>query len=110
MAAWVSRITLVTLLGLSLGCAYYSAPVKPPTAGVFSNVSAPMDVDMDPTEVGSKTGESSVSNILSLFSFGDASIAAAASNGGIQTIRHADYQYFNVLGIYQRFTTVVHGD
>lgn len=103
-------VVLAALLGVSTGCAFYSAPVVPPVAGVFSNIEAPLDVDMDPTELGTKVGRSSASNILSLISFGDASIAGAAQRGGIQTIRHADYEYFNILGVYQRFTTVVHGD
>jgi hypothetical protein len=57
-----------------------------------------------------KVGKSSTTSILFLFAWGDASVAAAARDGGITTIRHADYEYLNVIGLYTSFTTVVRGD
>ena len=101
-------LALAAVTGISTGC--YTAPVMPPVAGVYSNIQAPLDIDANESTMGSKTVKSSVVAILGLFSFGDASTAAAAREGGITTIRHLDYEYFNVLGIYQRFTTVAKGD
>lgn len=95
---------------LLTGCAGYSAPVVPSLAPVFTNTKAPLDIDLDETRLGSKVGKASTTSVL-FFAFGDASIAAAARDGGITTIRHADYEYLNVFfGIYTSFTTVVRGD
>lgn len=49
--------------------------------------------------------------MLWLFAWGDASYAAAAANGGIATLRHADQEVFTVLfGLYTRWRVVVYGD
>jgi len=105
--------TLVSLaLGLSLaasGCAMQSAPVIPPFAA-FQNYQAPLDLDNQETQLGSKTGQASTSNVLGLFAWGDGSTRAAATAGGITTIRSADYEFFSVFGIYSRYTTIVYGD
>ena len=87
------------------------APVVPPIGGVFNNTVAPLDVDMEATKLGSRQGESSCFSILGLVSIGDASINAAAKNGGITTIQHADYKYMNVFfGVFQEYTTIVYGE
>jgi len=41
---------------------------------------------------------------------GDASIAAAMSNGGITKVHHVDTEVTNILGIYATYTTVVYGE
>jgi len=86
------------------------APVVPPQGLAFSSTKAPIDIDLNNTDLGSKMGNSSAVCVLSLFSFGDASIATAAQKGNIQTIKHADYSYLNVLGLFQSFSTIVYGD
>jgi hypothetical protein len=45
-----------------------------------------------------------------VFATGDASITAAATNGGITKIHHVDHETLNILGIYARYVTVVHGE
>jgi hypothetical protein len=99
-------ICSVTLM--SAGC--YTAPVIPGTGFIYTNTEAPLDHDLMDTKLGSKTGTSSATTFLGLVSTGDASAAAAARAGNITTIRHADYQFTSVLGVYQKFTTVVYGD
>ena len=47
---------------------------------------------------------------LDLFAWGDASEKAAAANGGITTVRHADYELRAVLWVYRTFTIDVYGD
>jgi hypothetical protein len=43
--------------------------------------------------------------------WGDAGTQAAARNGGIKTLNHADTQIFSILGfVYTRQTTIVYGD
>lgn len=109
----LGRIAAATLLagaavvGLS-GC--YSAPVMPPLGWVFMDVTAPLDIDQSESAVGTKSGKASSMSILGLVAVGDCSIESAAQDGGITTIQGADYEFFHILGIYQSFTTVVHGE
>lgn len=91
---------LMVAAGLMLlsGCAYV-------------NVKSPLDMDLDRTTLGEKTGVAEARSVLWLFAWGDASYAAAAANGGITTLRHADQEVFNVLfGLYTRWRVVVYGD
>lgn len=77
----------------------------------FVNVKSPMDVDLDRTTLGEKTGVSEARSVLWLIAWGDASYAAAAADGGITTMRHADQEVFTVLfGLYSRWRVVVYGD
>ncbi len=99
----VSVMSIVMLMGCLV------APVVPPRGGLYSNTNAPLDIDVDNTKVTGKRGEASSYCILGLVSYGDASIKAAADNGGITTVEHADYKFLNVLFFYQKFTTVVYG-
>ena len=103
----LGAIVLVGLLCVVI-CGCYTVPVKPPLGWVYTDVKAPLDVDYKDTPVG-KSGEASTNAILSLVSWGDASSEAAAANGKLTTIDNADYEYFNVLCVYERFTTIVHG-
>ena len=91
-----------------VGCVL-EAPVVPPIAVLYSNIRAPIDVNLDGTPVESKRGEASTTTIFGLVSFGDAGIKAAADEGGLTTIESMDYAYLNILGIYQKFTTIVYG-
>ena len=60
---------------------------------------------------GSKEGRASNLSILWLFAWGDAGTKAAADNGDISVIKHADQEFMAVLfGLYFRVTTVVYGD
>lgn len=92
------------------GCGYWIAPVIPPQGAAFSQTKAPIDTDLNNTDLGSKTGKSSSVAVLGLVAFGDASTASAAQNGDIKIIKHVDYEYLNVLGLFQQFTLVVYGD
>ncbi|MGD2175842.1 MAG: TRL-like family protein [Candidatus Brocadiaceae bacterium] len=106
----VAAVALVACL-LSVGCAGWAfAPVMPPTGLAFTGTTAPLDVDLDKADLGSKVGESSSHCVLGLVAFGDASTAAAARDGGIRTMKHADYKMLNVLMLYSCYTTVVYGD
>ena len=80
------------------------------TSCVYQNVVLPLDTDLQVTKVGSKRGESSASTILGLIQVGDAGVHAAAQDGGISVMQHADQQRFNILGVYQECTTIVYGE
>jgi hypothetical protein len=79
--------------------------------GCYINTMIPMDHDLDQTELGSKVGRASVKSVLWAVAWGDAGTQAAAAEGGLKTINHADREIFVVLGgVYARMTTVVYGD
>ena len=78
------RLVLASLVAATLvlgGC--IAAPVIPPVGMIYSDFDAPLGGG--PRDSGSKTGRSSVTAILMLFSTGDGSVAAAARAGGTRT-------------------------
>lgn len=78
---------------------------------IYADVTIPLDTDLDKTTLGAKTGEAQVQSVLWLFAWGDAGTKAAAANGNITTINHADQRVFSILwGLFSRQTTVVYGD
>ena len=78
---------------------------------VYTNITTPLDINLNRTELGSKVGESSWQSVLWLFAWGDAGTKEAAKNGQITTVNHADSKQFMVLlGVYRKVTTVVYGD
>ncbi len=108
---------LVMLLGVGallfvlVGCAGMAwAPVIPPAGWVYTDTKAPVSTEFDKAPVTTKYGMSYTENVLGLVAWGDASLDAAAKAGGLSTINYVDYQMFNVLGIYSKFTTVVYGE
>jgi len=64
---------------------------------------------MQDSRVEGKVGRAATHSVLGLVAWGDAGTSAAAAEGGIAVVTHADYELFNILGIYQRYTTVVYG-
>ena len=78
---------------------------------VYAHVKMPLDEDLNQTKLGAKVGHSSNQQVLSLVAWGDASTQAAAKDGGITTINHADAEYFSILWfVYTKQTTIVYGD
>jgi hypothetical protein len=76
---------------------------------LYTEVKAPLAATQQQT-APTKVGTAECTSILGLVSTGDASIEAAAKNGGITKIHHVDYESKNILGIFGKFTTIVHGD
>ena len=88
----------VALVGLASGCMYM-------------NVQRPLDTNFDNTQLGLKEGRASAYAVLWLVAWGDAGTKAAATQGNITVIRHADNETKLVLfGLYSRNTMVVYGD
>ncbi|MCD6288355.1 MAG: hypothetical protein J7M12_04495 [Candidatus Hydrogenedentes bacterium] len=78
---------------------------------VYMNVQGPLDRNFDRTELGSKRGEASSYSVLWLVAWGDAGSKAAADDGGITVINHADTKFLLILGgLFTRTTTVAYGD
>ena len=94
----IALIILMSIVLVFSGCA-------------FVNIKTPFDTDLDKTELGSKRGTAEAYSLLWLVSWGDASYATAAKNGGIKVMKHADQEMQQVLlGIYTRWRVVVYGD
>lgn len=103
--------TSVVVLGLLAatclsGC--LSAPFQPPS-GMVALTKAPLSTE-GKWDVGSKSGEAFSFSVLGLYASGDCSISAAARNGGLKKIHYVDYEYFNVIGIWQKATVIAHGE
>ena len=80
-------------------------------SGCLVNVKIPLDTDLDRTELGTKVGEASAQSVLWLVFWGDSGTQAAAKQGGITVINHADQEILTILfGVYARETTIVYGD
>ena len=78
---------------------------------LYANVKFPLDINLDKTELGDKVGEASGYSVLALFAWGDYGTQAAAENGGITTINHADQRLHSVLAfVWVKRTTIVYGD
>ena len=94
------------LAGCCAGCVW--APFQPPT-GLVTSYKAPLSTD-GRWKDGSKVGNSSAVSILGVVAVGDCSLKTAMERGGLKTAEFADYEYFNVLGIYQKVTLHVWGE
>ncbi len=77
----------------------------------YVNTKTPLDINLDRTELGSKVGTAEAYSVMWLVAWGDAGYAAAARNGHITVMRHADQEVFQVaLGLFTRWRVVVYGD
>ncbi len=106
----MKRLILITFAcaGLSLlmsGCA---------TTGDFSpNGYAWIRTDKGPGSatfaLGDNEGKACAENYLGIYATGDASIQAAKKNGGIKRVATVDYTFTNIIGVYGKVCTIVHG-
>jgi len=105
MSMKLTRLIVVGLCAFAIsGCA-----VQPFQSGMlFSQHKIPAAApNQSPT--CTKTGTGKTTNILGLFAFGDASVAAAKKNAGIAKVDTVDVSYFNVLGLFGETTIEVCG-
>ncbi len=95
----------------ALGSAFLGSMFLFTSACVFTDVKIPLDVNLEETQLGTKTGESTSQGVLWMVAWGDSGTQAAAQNGGITTLLHADQKIFSILfGLYSKQTTVVYGN
>ncbi len=94
---WHAVAILIAALILN-GCAYV-------------HTKTPFDTNLDTTDLGTKVGTAEARSVLWLVAWGDASYEAAARNGGIKVLKHADQEDLVVLfGLYVRWRVIVYGD
>ncbi len=78
---------------------------------LYVHIKSPLDTDLNQTKLGSKVGTASWQSILWAVAWGDAGTQAAATQGNITTINHADEEVLQILyGVYLKRTTIVYGD
>ncbi len=100
----------------AVGCAQVGAPVRPPGGFLYERVKAPLSINANATQLGSKVGTSRTQMIRDFLitgqgiAWGEASVASAAKSAGITVVHHIDYEILSVLGVYVEFTTIVYGD
>ena len=101
-----TKIIIMALFAFFLaGCATVGSPL----AGlIYTNITAPLAVAG--SGACTKFGRSSAHSIAGFIASGDASITAAAKNGGITKIDHVDYHIVSGLGIYSTYETIVCGE
>ncbi len=106
MKKWICVLGLVGVVALMSGC--YTMPNAPVMAPIVVDEKGPVAGFSNDT-AATKVGKAEAEGIL-IFATGDASIQAAANNGGISEIHHVDSEVLNVLGIYSRNQTIVYGE
>ena len=99
-----------TILAASCAAALVLAgcvPVYTPAVGlIITDVSGPIHSN---GSLGTKRGEACAQVLLMLIASGDASIQAAARNGGITKIGTIETHSKSYLGVYATFCTIVRG-
>src|SRR5262245_35130240 len=94
-------------LVVALSCAVLFAGCAIGNGPVFATVTIDMKgpVSAGQAATGAKVGRAEAWGIL-VYATGDASIATAAKNGGINRIHHVDHETTNILGIYAKYVTI----
>jgi hypothetical protein len=117
MAKVLYGLCMVLACTLLVGCATKQEPFQPPRACLFTQVKAPISTKFQSAPVCSKKGEASAQYILIpcygpllSFSMDGCDIDKAAKNGSLSKVEYADYEYFSVLGIYQKTTVTAYGE
>jgi hypothetical protein len=94
----LARFCLLLCLPLLTGCLY-------------THIQTPLDLDLDRTKLGNKIGTSEYQSVLWAVAWGDGGTQAAAKQGGLTVINHADTETLVILGgLYWRERTILYGE
>jgi len=99
------------VLVFAVGC--YTAPVKPPAGALYTSFKAPLQTDFHATKISSRSGKASTSYLALwyfTFAWGEAGVEEAARNGNIKKVDYVDYEYLNVLGVFNQFSVIAYGE
>ena len=105
------RLGIVVLVFVFLCLTGCGAFVTSPLTGVLlTDVTGTLLVE-EPSKVfeAAAFGSASAESLLGIIATGDASVRAAARQGGISEIYFVDYHARSVLGIYAKYTVYVYG-
>jgi len=106
MARLCFTLAAVSILGMSVGCAYPRAPIASP---LFANVSDALLVNPGDIPDNLKEGSAEATSICGV-TMGDSSIDKARKSVGIKKIHYVDYHSWGILGVYSKTTTKVYGE
>jgi hypothetical protein len=81
-----------------------------PVGSMYVNMKLPGNMGDGKDVAYTKVGKASAVSVFTLFAMGDASLEKAIKNGGLKTVKYADYHVNNFLGIYGSYTTTAYGD
>lgn len=96
-------VAAVALLGLGLGgCMTVQSPA---VGSIYMDVKGPVDAG---ESVGSKEGKACATSIAGVYATGDASIEAAAMDGGISDIESVDHHSKHLV-VFGTYCTIVRG-
>jgi TRL (tRNA-associated locus)-like protein len=107
------------VLGAAMGgCGLQgSAFVRPPQGLLYSKVRAPLTTEFEATPVSDIEGQARTKRLyipmVSVpvdLAWEDASMRRAAGSGRLSTVHCADYEFFNILCIFQEFTVIPNGE
>lgn len=102
-------VAVLAAASMMSGCAAFAFSGRGvPMGALYAEAMANEQVTQNP--IASKRGEACASSILGLVTTGDASVATAAKNGGINKVGVVDQQYTSILGLYAKYCVVVTGD
>lgn len=92
-----------------LGLVLLAAPLF--SGCLYTHIQTPLDLDLNRTHLGDKVGKAQWQSVLWAVAWGDAGTQAAARQGGLTVINHADSETLVILfGIYARQTTILYGE
>jgi hypothetical protein len=103
-----SLLVCASIVGAALmlgGCA-----TSQPVGWGVTQVKLPQAVGDGAVKQGMKKGVSECKSYLAIVAAGDASIEAAAKNGGITKIQFVDWEADNILGIIGTYKCTVYGE
>ena len=92
----------IAALALVTGC----AATQPVTGMIYADVAGPVAVTA--TQMGPRHGQACATSYFGLVGLGDASVSAAAKNGGVANISHVEQHSNNIIG-YMKYCTDVWG-
>lgn len=104
---------LIILIGMLLltGCGPY-VEFQPPTGLLFTNVTAPLTLNVDDTKTVHREGKAKSYNVdyrgIGL-TVGDNSLERALDRGLLRRAAYADYELLRVLGVFERWSVNVYG-
>ena len=116
MRATQRLLVCMAAIAVCCGCTSWRVPVQPPAGILFTQHRAPLSINSSGVPTGGKVGTASTMYVRDVIITGmgiawdDASIEAAAREGGITKIHYADYEVLSVLGVFGQFTVRVHGE
>ena len=120
--AFVALTILVIVVPVG-GCALPprppNAPVIPPLGWLYTSYKAPLEVNYQGSDFGTRVGRAKthyicipgiITGIPIDIAWGDAAMRDAAKDGGITHVKGADYEFLQVIGLYAELTVHCYGD